>query len=324
MSNLTFSIIQELQHQGICDASAAVPLGQDHFLVGNDENNILKVYQSQQSGRAVEDKNIDDYFAPINDKEADIEGVTQIGEIIYWITSHGTNKDAKPRPKRRQFFANKITDTDNFIIEKEGRSYTHLIEDMLEDEQLKNLSDFNLQKGQTIAPKKAGGLNIEGLTTTPDGELLIGFRNPIPQGKALLIPLKNPSDLIDETQSNKASFGDPILLDLGGLGIRSIEYWSVINAYFIIAGPFDGGEEFAFYTWSGDIADTPNQVSIELPKDFRPESILFYPHLKDKFQILSDDGSVVRTGGLECKEINDPTDPGKFFRSVWVRLDTPL
>jgi hypothetical protein len=324
MSNFTFSIVQELQHQGICDASAAVPLGQDHFLVGNDENNTLRVYQSQKSGQAVKDENIDDYFEPIDDKEADIEGVTQIGEIIYWITSHGTNKDAKPRPKRRQFFANKITNINNFTIKKEGRSYTRLIEDMLEDEQLNNLSGFNLQKAQNIAPKKAGGLNIEGLTTTSDGELLIGFRNPIPQQKALLIPLKNANELIDTTQGNKASFGNPILLDLGSLGIRSIEYWSVINTYLIIAGQFDGGDEFALYTWSGDVADKPDKVSIEFPKDFRPESILLYPHLKDKFQILSDDGSVVRTGGIECKEINDPADPGKFFRSVWIRLNTFL
>lgn len=37
MLNLKFSIIQELKHQKICDASAAVPLGQDRFIVGNDE-----------------------------------------------------------------------------------------------------------------------------------------------------------------------------------------------------------------------------------------------------------------------------------------------
>jgi hypothetical protein len=48
MPNLNFSIIQELQHQGICDASVAVPLGQDRFIVGNDEadkqlGNVLRV-----------------------------------------------------------------------------------------------------------------------------------------------------------------------------------------------------------------------------------------------------------------------------------------
>jgi hypothetical protein len=33
-----------------------------------------------------------------------------------------------------------------------------------------------------------GGLNIEGLAATPDGQLLIGFRNPLSEGKALLLP----------------------------------------------------------------------------------------------------------------------------------------
>jgi hypothetical protein len=37
MSDLNFSIIQELRHQGICDASAAVSLGEDRFIVGSDE-----------------------------------------------------------------------------------------------------------------------------------------------------------------------------------------------------------------------------------------------------------------------------------------------
>lgn len=327
MSNLNFSITKELKHQGICDASAAVSLGQDRFIVGNDEadkqlGNVLRVYNSQASDEPLEIIDINGYFDNNPDnEEIDLEAVSEVNGVIYWITSHGRSKKGKRKEERHQFFATKITEG-GLILEQEGKSYTQLVlRDMIEDSKL---AQFDLKTAEAIAPKEPGGLNIEGLTTTPNGELLIGFRNPIPQEKALLIPLKNPSDLIDETQSNKASFGDPILLDLGGLGIRSIEYWPVINAYLIIAGQFDGGDEFALYTWSGDVADKPNKVSIEFPKDFRPESILFYPHLKDKFQILSDDGSVVRTGGLECKEINDPTDPGKFFRSVWIGLNTPL
>ncbi|MFM7905631.1 MAG: DUF3616 domain-containing protein, partial [Microcystis sp.] len=136
-----------------------------------------------------------------------------------------------------------------------------------------------------------------------------------------LIPFKNPQDVIQENQDIKAEFGDPILLDLGkDLGIRSIEYWSVIDAYLIIAGPFDGSEGFALYTWSGKKEEQPSRISIDFLDDFRPESILFYPHLTDQFQILSDDGAVKRVDGQECKEI--PSDnPDKFFRSVWVKIN---
>lgn len=100
-----------------------------------------------------------------------------------------------------------------------------MFRDILEDSRL---DQFNLKEAETKAPKAEGGLNIEGLTATPEGELLIGFRNPIPDGKALLLPLKNPSDLVKNPDTAKAIFGEPITLDLGGLGIRSIEYWLVV------------------------------------------------------------------------------------------------
>jgi hypothetical protein len=58
MFNFIFSILtpEPLKHFGICDASAAVPLGQEQFIVGNDEadeelGNLLRVYSSQESGK---------------------------------------------------------------------------------------------------------------------------------------------------------------------------------------------------------------------------------------------------------------------------------
>src|SRR5439155_18316253 len=45
--------------------------------------------------------------------------------------------------------------------------------------------------------------NIESLCA--DGEsLVIGFRNPVPDGKALLVPLKNPAAVIDSGASPDA------------------------------------------------------------------------------------------------------------------------
>jgi hypothetical protein len=43
------------------------------------------------------------------------------------------------------------------------------------------------------SPEAACGLNIEGLAATAGAALLIGFRNPLDQGRALLLPLLNPS-----------------------------------------------------------------------------------------------------------------------------------
>ncbi|MGV2389181.1 MAG UNVERIFIED_CONTAM: hypothetical protein LVR29_15800 [Microcystis novacekii LVE1205-3] len=47
-----------------------------------------------------------------------------------------------------------------------------------------------------------------------------------------------------------AEFGDTILLDLGGLGIRSIEFLPALEVYLIIAGEFYGGDQFVVYTRS--------------------------------------------------------------------------
>jgi len=34
-----------ISYRGICDASAAVPLDQDHFVVADDEHNTLQIYR---------------------------------------------------------------------------------------------------------------------------------------------------------------------------------------------------------------------------------------------------------------------------------------
>jgi hypothetical protein len=68
-----------------------------------------------------------------------------------------------------------------------------VLPDLLENSLLK---PFDLKTAETIAPKE-GGLNIEGLTATPEDDLLIGFRSPLkpltlPQPEQPLKPIVNP------------------------------------------------------------------------------------------------------------------------------------
>src|SRR4028119_322366 len=317
MQNLNFTSGQELQHRGICDASGAVALDDDRFIVANDEDNHLRIYSANKSGVPLKIIDINNYFTNnLKKKEVDIEAATELNGLIYWITSHGRNKKKERKLERHQFFANKITNSGQPILEKVGNSYTQLVfKDMLQDERLKK---YELKKAEKLAPKEEGGLNIEGLTAAPNGDLLIAFRNPIPKGKALVLPLTNSLDLIQKHEREvKAILGEPIELDLGGLGIRSIEYWQVYQVYLIIAGAYDGSDEFALYWWSGNCQDTPEKVeAINLPSDFRPEAVLFYPNRKNQFQLLSDDGAIIRVDGKECKEIKDENHSEKYFRSL--------
>lgn len=323
MKKLKFSVEKELHHNGICDASGAVALDERHFVVANDEDNILKVYRSDQSGEHVSGiagRDLNDYFDnnPKN-KEVDIEGAARLDGIIYWITSHGRNKKGEARPERHQFFANKLTgDEGGKKFKQVGHSYTRLVEDMLEDSRLR---PYRLDAAEKLPPKVQGGLNIEGLATTPEQKLLIGFRNPIPEGKALLLPLTNPEELV-EKQNARALFGEPIELDLNGLGIRSIEYWKKQNRFILIAGAYDGSDHFFLYQWSGRKNDSPELIEIAgWPSDFRPESVLFYPDRDNQFQLLSDDGTIERIKDVPCKEVKDKDDPRKYFRSLWIRTD---
>jgi len=315
MQKIEFTIEKELQHQGMCDASGAITLGENHFIVANDETNLLRIYAADQSGSAIATVDIHSYFDNNpNAKEVDLEAATQIDDTLYWITSHGRNKKGKFKPERHQFFANKRQSSEGWQFEQVGKSYTQLVlGDMLNDSRLDR---YRLKDAEQLPPKNAGGLNIEGLSVTPSGELLIGFRSPIVDGKALLVPLKNPRELLEGSQ---AILGNPIELDLGGLGIRSVDYWEAQNQYIIVAGASDASDRFALYQWSG-LDEPPQQIDgTGFPSDFRPEAVLFYPHRPNYFQLLSDDGSQVRVNNLPCKEIEDEQHPQKFFKSLWVR-----
>lgn len=111
------------------------------------------------------------FFSPtdspnnLDKEEFDIEGAAKLNGIIYWITSHGRNKKGKRKPRRHQFFANEITNSEQLTLKQVGNSYTQLVlRDMFQEERLKK---YALDRAEQRVPKDKGGLNIEGLTATP-------------------------------------------------------------------------------------------------------------------------------------------------------------
>ena len=146
------------------------------------------------------------------------------------------------------------------------------------------LKAYHLGKATEEAPESVNGLNIEGLTRTPQGNFLIGFRNPIPNGKALLVPLENPQEVIKENK--KPQLGKPILLDLRGLGIRSIEYSDDKAAYFIIAGTYDDKGSFQLYQWSGNPTKTPAIIKEVDFQGLHPEALVVYRPISATGQIF--------------------------------------
>jgi hypothetical protein len=267
-----------VQHAGLSDASAGIALDDLHFVVANDEHNRLVVYRRGLPA-ALHEVDVGGFLA--TKKEADIEGSARIGQRIYWIASHARNAKGKVREDRQRFFATDIVAGPT--VRAAGVPYTRLLADLTASPALASLK---LADAAALAPELDGGFNIEGLAEGPNGSLLIGLRNPLRQGRALLIPLLNPAELV-VTGGGPARFGPALALDLDGLGVRSLERLGD-GSYLIAAGrPGDGGS-FKLFHWAGRASDAPTPTPLDLG-DLRPEGLFVWPD--GRMTLLSDDGA---------------------------------
>jgi hypothetical protein len=300
-------LVRFAEHTGMCDASAGVALTEELFLAVNDEDNTLRIYRNDGNGSPVAEWRLDVFLqVQGNFLEADLEGAAEIGNRIFIIGSHGLNREGKERFNRHRFFAvDVVTNRTGVTLSPVGSPCKTLLDQLLRDPRV---GQFKLSAAATRAPKEPNALNIEGLADTPEGHLLLCFRNPVPEGKALLIPLINPQQVIG---GQAAIFGDPIRLDLGGLGIRDIARWQ--ERYFMIAGPYHGGGPFQFFIWKGP-GHNPKRIKTEKLGDLHPEAVVIYPErgLRE-VQILCDDGNRL-IYGKPCKQLRGL---GKF-RSMWL------
>jgi hypothetical protein len=305
---------ESVRFSGMADASAGLAVGTNYFLAASDEDNTIRLYRRDSGGPPVKGFDLDAQL-PVSGKvsEMDLEGAARIGSRAFWIGSHGRNREGKIRENRRLLFATEIRSSEDLVgLEVVGRPYRDLLEDLERD---KRFASFQLLRASRLEPKEKGALNIEGLAQTEGEGLLIGFRNPIPGKKALLIPLRNPNQVI---LGKAAQFGDPILLDLDDRGIRDIAFCE--GRYLILAGSYHGGGKFGLYEWKGG-GSTPKLMASHGFKHFTPEAIVVYPDFGlSKVQILSDDGNL-KVLGQRNKDMRDPSQ--RTFRGFWLRLESP-
>ena len=293
------------EYLGTCDASAAVFMGHEQFVVADDEENSLRVYRLEYP-EPVKSYSLD-AFAKVDPErpEMDIEAATIIGSRIYWITSHGANKNANFRPGRHRFFATDIHFVDGQLsVMPAGVAYSDLLDDLARAPQLQK---YRLDEAAHIAPKDAGGLNIEGLADTTTGALLLGFRNPTPGGKALIVTIENPSDVI---HGKKPTIGLVAELSLGGNGIRSMERNG--DHYLIVAGSSGEGSNFHLFRWQGpEHTAIPVLVPAVDFEDLHPEAL--FVSSKGRVYVLSDDGRR-KINDVDCKNL--PVEKRRFRAKV--------
>src|SRR5690606_2028620 len=148
----------------------------------------------------------------------------------------------KRAPARFRFFATELPQREGALA-LVGTPYRFLVADMIADERLAALG---METAAGRSPEQPGGLNIEGMTAAPDGRLLLGFRNPIVGGRALVVALENPHAVLGGAS---AKFGAPMLLELGGYGVRSLSWWR--GTYLVIGGGIIGLAESRLFRWDG-------------------------------------------------------------------------
>jgi len=304
--------------KGMCDGSAGTAITPDLFVVANDDGQTLRVYRRGTPEPLKEfDTDLNQFLGTdqSNDHEADIEAAARVNNRIYWITSHGRDSDGVERETRRRFFATEIKVASGKVtIEPVQRPYIKLLDDLFGAESLRKYKSL-LQNGAKIAPEEKGGLNIEGLAATPEGHLLIGFRNPIlPNSAALVVPLLNPDDVVN---GQTTRFGDPIELDLGGLGIRSIDYVAARKSYWIIAGPSGDKGEFKMFEWSGS-GEPKRRTDITFDNDMHPEALVTFPDDQSNVLVLIDDGDIKGMDPNTNKKCKKVAQELKRFRAVHV------
>lgn len=337
-------------YHGMSDASAAVAVRNDLFVVADDENNVLRIYKTDHMSRPISSFDLTSFIVTDpNHPEADIEGATIVGDRIYWITSHGRSRTGQMRQNRYSFFATSVrVVNDSVTLSSVGIPCSTLVHEMIKSEitqhlQLDSVTRFDAKKlkkkeRKKLAPKKRG-LNIEGLCATPDGKTLyIGFRNPqfpdhaASNKRAIIVPLRNPQQVIEK--GVLPIFGSPILWSLDGLGIRSMEYSHFHKSYFIIAGSHDETSDFALYRWSGKKEKQPILVK-KFPAEkinFTPEALIVFKN-SGRLLVLSDDGSIVidiseasdclegemlKDGRCLNKYLSDQNK--KYFKGLWLDI----
>jgi hypothetical protein len=300
--------------RGMCDASAVELLTDDLIVAGNDEDNVLRIFSLSRPGLPMQTVDFSAFYRlPKAKQEIDLEGSAKIGNRIFWISSHGANAKGKFQPSRHRFFATDIvTNSGTVTLRPAGQLYASLLRDLVREP---SINPLNLAAAAHLPPKARGALNIEGLAATPEGHLLIGFRNPTPQGKALVVPLLNPNEVIE---AKPARFGRPLRIDMGGLGVRSL--LELGAEYIVVAGSFDGAGASKLFRWDGKSEKVTTAPPGVLPGN--PEGIVLLKRGGQLSLLATSDDGTMNIGGKDCKKLKDANR--RVFRAFELPiLETP-
>ncbi len=254
-------------HTGQSNASSAQALDDDTMVVADDELNALRVFSRSESGTALSSFDFSAALALTDaaNPELDLEASARRGQRLYWLASHSNNKSGKLRVNRYRLFATDLSGQGAASTLSFVGAYDHLRSDLIAWDNAgahglgPKFLGLEASAGVGVIPEAAdgSGFNIEGLSFAPgSATAYLGFRAPneppAERRAALIVPVTNFEALVTGV-ATQATFDAPILLDLGGRGIRELKCTD--QGCLILAGPASAGGNFALYSWSGDRSD---------------------------------------------------------------------
>jgi len=282
------NLLMFLALTGIYEPSAIQQLPDGRFLVVEDEKQHPLSLVTISSDGNVRSAPLSPGFLEANEsfwKLDDLEGITlDRSGYIYAITSHSRDSDGGEKKSRGKLVRFRI----------EGGS-------VVEPAVVKGLKPALVAAhpvlaaaAQALYVKEEGGLNIEAMEISPDQQrLLIGFRSPLLDKRAIIAYVENPSAMFKAGEPPRIA-ATLDTLDLGGNGIRGMSYLSALGGYLVISGPVSREQvQFQLWFWSGQRGEPARRVTVPGLKGFEHAEGIS-PAVIDGRQriiIVSDDGS---------------------------------
>jgi hypothetical protein len=188
-------------------------------------------------------------------------------------------------------------------------TYTNLVDHLKKSGILERVLDKSIDKNINFDE-----INIEAFNFDKEqGKLLIGFREPLIDGKSMLVTLENPVGIFERNEEAKFS-SEVILLDLDGGGIRSLDYDTHLKGYLMsneVKGK-NGKLKSQLWFWKGnpdqmpERIDLPEMISLKNVESIAPVTV----NGEQRLLLLSDDGKFKKKKGahymlLEYDELSD-------------------
>jgi hypothetical protein len=205
---------------------------------------------------------------------------------IYAITSHSRDAKGRREPSREDLWRFRVVG-DNAV---DVKAYTGLIEQLRRSPVLKHTLNR-----YTDQPVDFSDINIEGLSFDQSKQrLLIGFREPVVDGKSVIVKMDNPQGIFE--RGEEANFSEVALLDLQGGGIRSLTYDPVLDS-FLIVNEISGPKKKTYsqlWSWSGEPGAQAEPVA--LPEIINLHNVEAIDSVtvngESRLLMMSDEGSV--------------------------------